>query len=326
MKKRLIVHIGMHKTGTSSVQRYFSRNRAMLGRMGVCYPHSFGPKGERQPKHAAIFDAISHLADHGAPDPVLGPAESVIERAAAEIESASARVALISAEGLSGERPVFAKALASLEDRFETTIVIFLRRQDHWLESFYKQMVLSRQVRESRDFHNFASAPETRDHLNYERIVGWWQSSFRDVRIFGFHPTGSLRPLARLLDVAEVTRAFHWLPFAHAHENPSPGADAVEIVRRWNAEGVNAPRDAALRIEAKLGASDRRYFTLKERAQLLRDFEKGNQRLLRQMPKSDHSCLCPNMTELGRSRELRWTGDISAHFSPNSFHLAHSKL
>ena len=318
VKKRLILHIGMHKTGTSSVQRYFSRNRAILRRMGVSYPLSIGAAGERQPKHAAIFDAISHEADHGAPHPVLGPSVAQIEDAAAMIEAGPERLGVLSAEGLSGERPVFADALAPLAARFDTTVVIFVRRQDHWVESFYRQMVLSRQVREARGFHDFVADAATQDHMNYARIVDWWRGGFDDVRVVGFHASGPLRPLARLLRIAGLGRPFHWLPFAHAHENPSPGVEAVEIVRRWNEEGVDAPRDAAARIEARLGPGGRRYFTQAERSALLKTFENGNQRLLTSMEKTDHSCLAPNKTEFGQSRELRWTGDIDAQFSSNS--------
>lgn len=318
MKKRLILHIGMHKTGTSSVQRYFSRNRAVLRRMGVCYPRSIGAAGERQPKHAAIFDAISHEADHGATHPVLGPSALLIEDAAKAIQSAPGRLGVLSAEGLSGERPVFAETLAPIGDLFDTTVVVFVRRQDHWVESFYKQMVLSRQVKETLGFHDFVAAAATQDHMNYAQIIDWWRNRFDDVRVVGFHPSGPRRPLARLLDIAGLGRAFRWLPFAHSHENRSPGADAVEIVRRWNEEGEESFRDAASRIEARLGPSESRYFTLKERSALLGAFENGNQRLLEMMDPADRSCLRPNMTEMGRSRELRWTGDISALISPES--------
>ncbi len=317
VKKRLILHIGMHKTGTSSVQRYFSRNRAILRRMGVCYPKSIGREGERQPKHAAIFDAISHEADFGVHHPVLGPSADQINLAATEIEAAPGDLGIISAEGLSGERPVFAAALANLAARFDTTVVVFVRRQDHWVESFYKQMVLSRDVRETRSFHEFVEAASTRRHMDFARIIDWWRAEFEDVRVLGFHPEGPARPLRRLLEIAQLGRPFHWLPFANAHENPSPGVEAVEMIRRSNQKGLVAPRDAAARIEEKLGKSDVRYFTQEERVNLLRSVETGNLKLSNLMETRDHSCIRPNMAQLGRSRELHWTGDISAQISPH---------
>ncbi len=317
MKKRLILHIGMHKTGTSSVQRYFSRNRAILRRMGVCYPKSIGADGERQPKHAALFDAISHEADFGTEHPVLGSASRQIDRVATEIEASQCDVGVLSAEGLSGERPVFASAMAELAVRFETRVVVFVRRQDHWVESFYKQMVISREVRETRSFHEFVEADSTKRHMDYAQITNWWRAVFKDVRVAGFHPGGPARPLRRLLEIAELGRPFHWLPFANAHENPSPGVEAVEVIRRCNEAGLIAPRDAAAHIEANAGKGDVRYFTKEERQNLLKSFATGNRNLSKTMPKSDRSCLLANMSELGQSREARWAGDITAQFLPH---------
>lgn len=289
----------------------------MLRRMGVCYPTSTGDAGQRQPKHAAIFDAISHEADFGVHHPILGSSADQIDQASAEIEAAPGNLGVISSEGLSGERPVFAAAMADLAERFQTTVVIFVRRQDHWVESFYKQMVLSRDVRETRSFHEFVEAESTQRHMDYWRIVGWWREVFEDVRIVGFHAAGPARPLRRLMEIGELGRMFYWLPFANAHENPSPGVEAVELIRRCNEQGLVAPRNAAARIEAKIGKGDVRYFTHDERANLLKSFEIGNQNLLETMRKSDHSCVSPNMTELGRSRKLRWVGDIDAQISPH---------
>lgn len=319
MKKRLILHIGMHKTGTSSVQRYFSRNRMMLRRMGVSYPNSIGIDGARQPKHASIFDAISHEADFGSPHPVLGPSATVIGSTADEIESSSGQIGVLSAEGLSGERRVFAEAMASLSDRFDTTVVIFVRRQDHWVESFYKQMVLSREVKEVRSFHQFIEADSTKAHMSYDRIIRWWMDAFGEERVLvkGFHPLGAKRPLMKLLDIAALGRAFRWIPFAHSHENPSAGVEAVEVIRRLNAIGDVAPRDAAACLETQYGRSDVQYLTSEERNNLLESYKEGNRWVLKYMNIDDRSCLAPNMSELGRSRELRWTGSISAAISTN---------
>ena len=109
MRKRLILHIGMHKTGSSSIQHFLSRNRLALAAAGVLYPRSVGPDGRRQPKHNAIFSAISHEIDHGAPHPVLGPSSEVIDAMARRIAVSRAKTAILSAEGFSGENPAFAR-------------------------------------------------------------------------------------------------------------------------------------------------------------------------------------------------------------------------
>lgn len=241
MKKRLILHIGMHKTGSSAIQRFLSLNRYPLRLFGVYYPRSFGADGRRQPKHNALFSAIGHEADCGAPHPALGPSADLVERMAARIERASCRVAILSAEGFSGERPIFARALAPLAARFDVRVVVFLRRPDLWVESFYRQMVMSREVREARSFAAFVEAPETRRHLDYGLILGWWRAAFDDVRVLPFAPElGAPPPVPAFIGAAGLPWLVRTLPFGRGVVNPSPPDEAVEVARLANMRGADA--------------------------------------------------------------------------------------
>lgn len=271
-RKRLIIHIGMHKTGSSSIQHFFSRNRAFLRLAGIHYPASVGADGRRQPKHNAIFTAISHEADHGAPHPVLGPASARIAATADDLAASRARIGVLSAEGLSGERPVFAQALAPLRERFDCRIVVLVRRPDIWVESFYKQMVLSREVRETRSFHDFLAAPETRAHLDYPRIISWWEAAFgRDaVSVAAFEPGYSrASPLSLFLKAADLPGWLARAPYADAALNRSPSAEAVEIVRRRNVEGGEINRRDIDRISMRENGEDHVFLTLEERRAFL---------------------------------------------------------
>ncbi|MEM7525833.1 MAG: hypothetical protein AAF360_19175 [Pseudomonadota bacterium] len=277
MRKRLILHIGMHKTGSTSIQRYLSRNRRLLRLVGIHYPETRGPDGRRQPKQNTIFTAISHEADFGAPHPDLGPAAGVIDGIARQIERARARTAILSAEGLSGERPVFAAAMAPLAQRFDVTVVIFLRRPDLWVESFYKQMVFSRDVREVRSFEEFLSADDTQAHLDYGAIIGWWAEAFgwKALRIAPFEPEiGGAGPAPLFLETAGLPRSLVHLPFARAHLNPAPSNEATEVMRRRNLAA-----DAKPEIESVAGG-DRRYFpSVNDRRRLISDVEVGLNRI-----------------------------------------------
>lgn len=140
----------MHKTGSTSLQRFFVRNRPILRILGIDYPKACDATGKRLPKHNDLFQAISHEKDHGKPHPALGPPAELIEKLSRKTQGN--RITVISAEGLSGESPAFSKAFAPLRGRFDIRVVCFLRRQDDWATSFYKQMVQSREVREARGF------------------------------------------------------------------------------------------------------------------------------------------------------------------------------
>ena len=250
MRQRLVLHIGMHKTGSTSIQRFFSRNRLALSLAGIVYPLSVGADGRRQSKHNAIFTAISHEADHGAPHPVLGPSAELVEATARRIEASGARVAVMSAEGFSGERPVFARALAPLGRRFDVTVVVFLRQPDDWLESFHRQMIMSREVREARPIAEFLAAPETRAHLDYFTILDWWAEAFGAgaLRILPFDPDRAGRPLAQLVEAADLPRWLLALPHARVRLNRSAPLDLVARTLRENrgeAGGVSVGADGA---------------------------------------------------------------------------------
>ena len=278
MKKRLILHIGMHKTGSTSIQRFFSRNRRLLGLLGLCYPISIGPDGRRQPKHNAIFSAISHEADFGAAHPALGPSANLIDSVAEEIARAPGRTAVMSAEGFSGERPVFAQALAPLARRFDVTIVMFVRRQDLWVESFYKQMVQSREVRLADPFAAFLSRPETAAHMDYATIAAWWADAFSGrIVVSPFEPDiDATTPLSLFLRAADLSPRLAWAPYARARENPSPPTALIEQIRQANADGRESAPDANQR-RGEVGA----YLSQSERIQLMNRYDPGNRDLLR---------------------------------------------
>ncbi len=263
MRRRLVIHIGMHKTGSSSIQHYLSRNRRLLRLLGVLYPDSVGADGRRQPKHAALFDAISHEADQGRPHPAYGPSAAMVEALARRIESSGGRVAVLSAEGFSGPKPDFARALAPLAARFDASVVVFLRRPDLWAESFHRQMVISRQVREARPLRAFLAAPEMQAHLDWPRILGWWREAFgaEAIHIRAFAPgAGGPGPVRAFIAAASLPRPCLLLPHLGAHRNPAPEGARLLAMLRENALASGAPAAETESALAPLDEQERRAF------------------------------------------------------------------
>ena len=256
-RKRLIIHIGMHKTGSTSIQRFLSRNRLALRMAGVLYPESCGADGRREPKHNALFTAISHEADHGAPHPVLGPSTNQIEAMATRIDASRAGTAILSAEGFSGEKPAFAKALAPLGEQFNTRIIAFLRRPDEWVESFYRQMILSDEVREARTLEAFLACPATRAHVDYCQILDWWAQTFGEkaVRALPYRADSGRDLLRAFLAAAEVPPVLIHLPHARARLNMSAPISMVEA--RWRENGGTGSFRTTLSPEERIELATR---------------------------------------------------------------------
>lgn len=130
MQRRLILHIGRHKTGTTSLQRFFATNdRALLDRYGILYPAT----GRANHAHHPLFRAD---ADHG-----VDPAR--LDALRAEVEQSGASTVLISAENLSQDI-VSRERLRRIGEDFaggSIDLIVYLRRQDDFLESSYAEIV-----------------------------------------------------------------------------------------------------------------------------------------------------------------------------------------
>ncbi len=224
---RLVLHIGMHKTGTSSIQRFFSRNRRLLGLLGISYPVVRGPNGRWLSKQTDLFEAISHEKDFGSPHPFFGGSAGVVARLNTRI--ADTDVTVISAEGLSGEFPDFAIKCKALQAS-SVRVVVSLRPQADWVQSFYRQMVLSRDVAERRVFPAFLDDPDTRAHLDYEALLDRWAEAFGadNLRVLQYPPKQAL--LSGFLQAADLDTRLRWLPYGRAHANRSNSPDEVSAL------------------------------------------------------------------------------------------------
>lgn len=320
MRTKLILHIGMHKTGSSAIQRFLSMNRWALGRLGIVYPPSVGPGGARQPKHNAIFAAISHEGDRKTPHPKLGPSAELIAATADFIERAAPRVAILSAEGFSGERPIFANALRPLRERFDVRVVVFLRRRDLWVESFYKQMVQNRDVREARPFHEFLAAKATQRHMDYRLILSWWADAFGQdaVSVTPFE-AGAGEPVRLFLAAAELSPRLALLPYSKGVVNLSNSAETTEILRLANERGFRPSKQQAAKIETAMQGAQSAFLTAAERNAINMAARHDDADILRRYVRDHRPRLFAETAAPSRSE--RWNG-----FSKTDERLALLKL
>lgn len=154
---RLILHVGMPKTGTSIIQSHLQQNRDVLRDKGVFYPVTISPDPglyRTFESHHLLFYALAgqHPFDRFSPERFLARARRTGERY-------GMRTMLLSAENLWWmptlsvreecfdpqvywrDKVRYLKRVAEFFSPFEVTVVIYLRRQDHWVESWYNQQI-----------------------------------------------------------------------------------------------------------------------------------------------------------------------------------------
>ena len=141
----MVLHVGMGKTGTSSIQAWFHRNRRRLIRHGVLFPESPGKRRHARLSSAIRSDDAPRPHDRrGIEEPPASQLRPVVlEELVDEIRSARPSRLLLSDEGLCGAPD---EALANLRQLLDgvaesVRVVYYLRRQDEHLCSRYQQAV-----------------------------------------------------------------------------------------------------------------------------------------------------------------------------------------
>jgi hypothetical protein len=141
-----VVHIGLHKTGTTSVQSYFMRYRAELAANGLYYPESgcVTPEGA----HHNIYRYYSKAA---AESKRFNPKLGGLPELRAELASVDPKShVLISSEGfwvLARDEPEqFRKFATEIGQQRELMFLVTWRSADEYCESLYFQNAKNRQM------------------------------------------------------------------------------------------------------------------------------------------------------------------------------------
>lgn len=132
MPKKLIVHIGANKTGSSAIQRFLAINHPTLREEGIVVPNRDLQVAKNIGGHH-VFSFQELLAE-----PVEGRRR--LEDAVDALDAAcpEASTILLSAENLTANRaapPLF----ENLAEKYDIRIVIYIRRQDELILSSWQQ-------------------------------------------------------------------------------------------------------------------------------------------------------------------------------------------
>ena len=137
MTKRICyIHVGPHKTGTTSIQWFLQENGAELLKHGYFVPESETKRGS----HHALAEGMAGLdvGEHREP---------LVARSIAAIAETPARAVIISSEALEGllrsrqHTEAFFNRVQELN--LQPKLILFPRNQPQWINSSYANMVES---------------------------------------------------------------------------------------------------------------------------------------------------------------------------------------
>lgn len=137
MSKKLFLHIGLQKTGTSSIQVMLASSAKHLEHSGYSYPMLPVPESKRSPVWTSPFRhncvAATYADFHSTFEPLTDSEHNALvsEMLDSKLDS------IMSAEEFSRQKDF--SALANRLREFEITVILYLRRQDRYIESLYNQ-------------------------------------------------------------------------------------------------------------------------------------------------------------------------------------------
>ena len=272
MKRKLILHIGAHRTATTSLQNYLLANFHNVQREGFFYPYKIA-------RHQKLMGNLFN----GGRKP-----ESVAEdlSARADKREHAIHTIVLSDEDICMRRDL--SVLAKFRQWFDVKIVFTLRRQDTWLESWFFQNIkwqwnahLSHCT-----FEEFLAKREEFHWIRYNRYLQHLETLFgQENIILNIHEKAQMAggPIETFCDsIGLIDReGFH----APAHINESFSPTISEFMRCLPLDQAPEPyRDmlvsAFARINTRLSdgqsRQSERLMPPDQRAALMAEYDLGN--------------------------------------------------
>jgi len=167
---KLYLHIGIEKTGTSSIQSFLHENRKLLlEKYKILYPVT-GLWVDKS-HHDLAFSAINSKLHTDNPKNF----DSLFMELTDEIEQSNCESVLISSEIFRGlhETIYFDIFIRKLQTYFsEIELLVFLRDQPYWLLSMYNQYVKDLSIGYCDKFENFYEL--MKDKMDYLNMIDRW--------------------------------------------------------------------------------------------------------------------------------------------------------
>lgn len=221
--KKIVIHIGTHKTGTSSIQEALERSRSHLQARSIWYARTDREPHAHLPKHSSLTHALIKGGQ---------AAEAELSILLSEFTKSSCQTLILSAEGLSELDEKVLAPLRSLSADFDVRVVGYLRRPDYYIEALWNQFC--REGREKRSIVAFSKAPRVIERTNYAALLDVW-SCIGTVRAADFETAKRRGILGLFGELAEID-----LPAeTEIHGNPSPSMNCAASLAMLNADGAD---------------------------------------------------------------------------------------
>lgn len=246
-KPRLVLHVGLPKTASTSLQSWAYQHRGKLAEHGVNYGENVETAFEM--KHQYL---------------VVGLLQGDLSAIAPHLAALKGPVAFLSTEGLTNHLYDFSPdALAefrSLLSDWSVTLLLATREPAAWVKAYWKQVILNVPI-DAYDYgkaftlSEFSQRPRPQRLMDHARLAEDLAAAYGADRVI----SSDFRELrAATLDALGFAADIDLPPFPHEHTSASDGL--IEIARQINGLGIDAElramAQAVLQITENTGHSN----------------------------------------------------------------------
>lgn len=175
MKPLLYFHIGGGKTGSSAIQAFLNINRDILNRKGIYYPYPEIIDFSDKINHSTIFVKLLELEKEKRSE----YANFLVDSLYKYCIKYNITKTIISHEGMSPNNEFIRKIFSS--NLFEIKVIVYIRRQDSWIESGWKQWGIKH--KDCNDITDWIELLKTHpfwsQQLNWNLFISQWENLLR---------------------------------------------------------------------------------------------------------------------------------------------------
>ncbi len=287
MNKTLFLHIGAQKTGTTSIQMFLSQNQAALRQHGFVYPDPGKVRiGLDDHNHGHLpLSLVGYWRDPGYQ---LSRKEAWGDLRSLYFESEGHL--LISTELLFTPQIVpHLRFIKRMLRGIDVKVIVYLRRQDIFVQSVYKQRLKSD---ERRGFKQAWERGDYRHLLDFHSILDRWQRYIGIENIIVRpYERGQLAKGDVLEDFLHIVGAdgIEGLRKPSRHKNSTMNRNVLEISRALNNMGIHGAEVYSFKLWLNeiLAEGEPRNFvdhsviSPQKRLAILQNYKSGNEKLAR---------------------------------------------
>lgn len=278
-RKKLFIHAGTHKAGSTTIQNTLNRESDELLKEGICYFGRFFPISR-------IMRAMEEY-DEG----LVQSFQSDVQERMEIYGETNVHTYVTSNEKFSGHKmiayrnaPVIAKTLHDVfaPFDFEIKIIIYVRRQDKYIESMYAQKIKSLSA---FSFQEFLGEIEDISAYHWDSFIDIFANQFgkENIIVRSFDRKYLPQKSSLIQGFGSIIGSKHLENYVYETvKNRGYTRDVLEVARITNKHLDRGEKKVLRKIFKNLDfpKSGNIFFTKTERAELLSNYKESNKRVV----------------------------------------------